>query len=239
MKMSDEEHGTTFLTSYKTMKSDFDEVDDGLQEINNYQIPSMSTKKCEKGCYNIMAVIQHFKKSPTCIPKKTFCSNTSSSEGIAVVDGRLTKENNYFEVEIVNLGVNEIGVISKSYGVDGAPGWREGSVAFHVDDGRLFKSEGRGPAFGPIANIGDIIGCGILFPSIDRLENFEVEVFFTINGEKTDSSNEDSLLSKSMFKISSEENVLINALQFRMEHCPGAADAAWEYYNLKRSFDTL
>lgn len=49
---------------------------------------------------------------------------------------------------------------------------------------RLFKSEGRGPSFGPIANIGDIIGCGILFPSIDIQENSEVEVFFTMNGEK-------------------------------------------------------
>ncbi|CAG2195849.1 HMCN [Mytilus edulis] len=60
-KILDEEHGTTFLTSYKTMKSDFDEVDDGLQEINNYQIPSVSTKSVRKDV--TMAVIQHFKKS--------------------------------------------------------------------------------------------------------------------------------------------------------------------------------
>ncbi|CAC5390787.1 unnamed protein product [Mytilus coruscus] len=415
-KMLDEEHSTSFLTSYKTMKSDFDEDDDGLQEINNYKIPSVNTESVSKDVTT--AVIQHFKKSMNTrhadensletdgdgsttaicqtaseqhVPgdllnfikdvsnfddeseqkkaeliytelvekenelkdflrkervvaveyknrtssnfvKKTNClfldqdshrkqltdaktnrifqkahdcikikgatiSNKggTSSEGIAVVAGRLTKENNYFEVEIVNLGVNGIGVVSESYGVDGAPGWREGSVAFHADDGRLFKSEGKGPPFGPKANIGDIIGCGIVFPSTDLLENSEVDVFFTINGEKigltkftypsgglfpaigmhiegacarfhlrgmwnasfwmseeelkktneqefnesTDSSNKDSLFSKSMFKKSMEENALITSLQSRMEHCSEVADAAWEYYNLKRSFDTL
>lgn len=49
---------------------------------------------------------------------------------------------------------------------------------------RLFKSDIKGPIFGPKANIGDIIGCGILFPSTDILKNFKVDVFFTINGEK-------------------------------------------------------
>ncbi|XP_052078860.1 uncharacterized protein LOC127716653 isoform X2 [Mytilus californianus] len=414
-KMLDEEHSTTFLTSYKTMKSDFDEDDDGLQEINNYKIPSVNTESVSKDVTT--AVIQHFKNSmhsrlsdensletdgdgsTTAIGqtaaqqqhvtgdllnfitdvtnfddeseqqkaeliyaklvakenelkdlltkervvaveykdrtsskyvKKTNClflnhdsyrkqltdvktnrifqkahdcieikgatiSNKSSSTGTAVVADCLTKESNYFEVVIVNLGVNGIGVVSESYGVVGAPGWHEGSVAIHVDDGTLHNSEGVGTPFGPKANIGDIIGCGIVFPSTDILENSEVDVFFTLNSEKigstkftypsgglfpavgmhvkdacarfhlrgmwnasawisedqpnktddqefneaTDSSNEDSLFSKSMFKKSMEENVLITALKSRMEHCSEAADAAWEYYNLKRSLYTL
>ncbi|XP_052078861.1 uncharacterized protein LOC127716653 isoform X3 [Mytilus californianus] len=403
-KMLDEEHSTTFLTSYKTMKSDFDEVDDGLQEINNYQIPSVNMEALGKDVTT--ALIQHFKKSletdgDDCgtakrkkVPvqhitgdllnfikdvtnfddeseqqkaeliyrelvekenelkelltkervvaveyknstsskfvRKTNClfldhdshrkqltdakansifkkvhncieikgatiSNKSSSTGTAVVADCLTKESNYFEVVIVNLGVNGIGVVSESYGVVGAPGWHEGSVAIHVDDGTLHNSEGVGTPFGPKANIGDIIGCGIVFPSTDILENSEVDVFFTLNSEKigstkftypsgglfpavgmhvkdacarfhlrgmwnasawisedqpnktddqefneaTDSSNEDSLFSKSMFKKSMEENVLITALKSRMEHCSEAADAAWEYYNLKRSLYTL
>lgn len=41
-----------------------------------------------------------------------------------------------------------------------------------------------------------------------------------------------------MFNISTEENVLVTALQSRMEHFSEAANAAWEYYNLQRSFDT-
>ncbi|CAG2252279.1 unnamed protein product [Mytilus edulis] len=185
-----------------------------------------------------------------------------------------------------------IGVVSESYGVHGAPGWRKGSVAFHVDDGKLFKSAGFGSPFGAKANIGDIVGCGIVFPSTDILENSKVDVFFTLNGEKIGStqitypsgglfpaigmhiegararfhlramwnasfwmskdelntddqefnkateSEEGNLFSKSMFNISTEENVLVTALQSRMEHFSEAANAAWEYYNLQRSFDT-
>ncbi|CAC5404521.1 unnamed protein product [Mytilus coruscus] len=234
-----------------------------------------------------------FKKAHKCIKiEGATIRSESSDEGIAIAADSVTKENNYFEVEILNLGVNGIGVVSESFGVHGALGWRgNDSVAFHVDDGKL----GSGTPFGPKANIGDIVGCGIGFPSTDNLKNSEVDVFFTINGEKigstqftypsgglfpaigmhikgacarfhlrgmwnasawmsedelnktddqefneaTDSSKEDSLFSKNTLKKSMEENVLITALQSRMKHCSEAADAAWEYYNLKRSFDTL
>lgn len=60
-----------------------------------------------------------------------FCSITSSIEGIAVVAGCLTKENNYFEVEIVNLGVNgmNICVIKNIYIIKN---WVEGTQSSNM-----------------------------------------------------------------------------------------------------------
>ncbi|CAN8010808.1 unnamed protein product, partial [Ixodes pacificus] len=44
------------------------------------------------------------------------------------------------------------------------PGWNEGSIAYHADDGKIFVGSGEGSCFGPRCKKGDVMGCGILFP---------------------------------------------------------------------------
>ncbi|KAH9366480.1 hypothetical protein HPB48_015274 [Haemaphysalis longicornis] len=44
------------------------------------------------------------------------------------------------------------------------PGWNEGSIAYHADDGKVFVGNEVGSKFGPKCQKGDIMGCGILFP---------------------------------------------------------------------------
>lgn len=44
------------------------------------------------------------------------------------------------------------------------PGWNNGSIAYHGDEGYLFEGSTVGLPFGPPCDKGDIIGCGIIFP---------------------------------------------------------------------------
>ncbi|XP_053388031.1 uncharacterized protein LOC123541731 [Mercenaria mercenaria] len=71
----------------------------------------------------------------------------------------------YFEVEILSLGQRgtiAIGVVPCIYPENHQPGWGEGSIGYHADDGLLYNGTGTGKTFGPKCNVGDRIGCGII-----------------------------------------------------------------------------
>ncbi|KAF2183425.1 hypothetical protein K469DRAFT_710938 [Zopfia rhizophila CBS 207.26] len=55
------------------------------------------------------------------------------------------------------------------------PGWKEGSWAFHGDDGKLYLERGQGVRYRNTYGTGDVVGCGA-----DSQNN---ELFFTKNGE--------------------------------------------------------
>ncbi|CAG8618421.1 11244_t:CDS:2, partial [Scutellospora calospora] len=54
------------------------------------------------------------------------------------------------------------------------PGWYEGTMGYHGDDGCKFDGEGLGQRYGPLYSTGDTIGCCINF--VDN------NVFYTKNG---------------------------------------------------------
>ena len=85
----------------------------------------------------------------------------------------------YFEVTVIDQGSTDkvgLGLSTKSVKLGKMPGWESGSFAYHGDDGRLFKQNGRnGEGYGPTYGTGDIIGC-----CWDLVENL---VFFTKNGK--------------------------------------------------------
>jgi len=86
--------------------------------------------------------------------------------GTYVAGEPLSLDYSYFEVEILDTGSKGaigIGVTPKSYPLDRQPGWNQYSVAFHTDDGKLFKCNGQGRPFGAKGKVGDRIGCGIKF----------------------------------------------------------------------------
>lgn len=108
---------------------------------------------------------------------------------------RLNPTANYFEVEILSISPTNgsIGVGLGGRKFDGQPqmpGWQPNSYGYHSDDGQLFEGMGRGRPFGPICCPGDIIGCGIHYPtplvSGDQETTDEdpsqVQLFFTHNG---------------------------------------------------------
>jgi hypothetical protein len=88
------------------------------------------------------------------------------------------KTGNYFEVTILELGEQDIGVglaVKGEFYVTGnMPGWVEKSYGYHGDDGRKFGSNST-PGTWPKWNKFDVIGCGIDFATRN--------IFYTRNGE--------------------------------------------------------
>eukprot|EP00062_Callorhinchus_milii_P023497 gi/632982406/ref/XP_007908119.1/ PREDICTED: SPRY domain-containing protein 3 [Callorhinchus milii] len=108
----------------------------------------------------------------------------SDEVGCYIAPRPLNKENNYFEVCIVDTGVRgtiAVGLVPQYYKLDYQPGWLPHSVAYHADDGKLFNGNGLGQQFGPKCFTGDRIGCGIYIESFDR---GMATVFFTRNGKE-------------------------------------------------------
>ncbi|XP_074659997.1 SPRY domain-containing protein 3-like [Tubulanus polymorphus] len=116
--------------------------------------------------------------------------------GLYIASTPLKPSNNYFEVEIIDAGVNGtigIGLVPAMYPLDRQPGWGAESIGYHADDGRLFNCNGFGRPFGSKAYAGDRIGCGVdftdAFDSEDDKQQQQqqqqmVTVFFTCNGKK-------------------------------------------------------
>ena len=87
----------------------------------------------------------------------------------------------YFEAELLEVDSTgiAIGVVPANYQLGQAPGWSSGSVAYHTDAGKLHHASGNGREFGPVADRGDVIGCGITSSSSSSKY---CSVFFTYNG---------------------------------------------------------
>ncbi|XP_002130328.2 SPRY domain-containing protein 3-like [Ciona intestinalis] len=120
----------------------------------------------------------------------------SQKVGCFLMSIPLNEEMEYFELEILSTGVSgriTIGLAPYDYPLDCQPGWKYGSVAYHADDGRLFKCTGAGTPFGPRCKVGDRMGCGVRAVEQDDGFNHDllmalpitsVEVYFTRNGEE-------------------------------------------------------
>lgn len=97
-----------------------------------------------------------------------------------VIKQPLTPSQPYFEVHIVKEGEQcaiGVGIARKDYPLNKQPGWRHGSVAYHCDDGKLYKESGS-RHFSEAAKKGDVVGCGISSFSPQAV------VFFTKNRMK-------------------------------------------------------
>ena len=93
-------------------------------------------------------------------------SNSQRDVGVAMAHLQLTKANHYFELHIEDIGECcevAISVAKKDYPLHRFPGWNEGSIGYHADNGQLYKEAGIGSEFGPKCGNGDIMGCGIHF----------------------------------------------------------------------------
>lgn len=94
----------------------------------------------------------------------------------------LTPSRPYFEVRIFDGGSTfkiSCGVASLNYPLDAHPGWKNNSIAFHADDGRLFLNGSHSVVVPPPRYNGALMGCGARFPKNNAC-NY-AEVFFTLN----------------------------------------------------------
>ncbi|OCT93001.1 SPRY domain-containing protein 3 [Xenopus laevis] len=112
----------------------------------------------------------------------------SGEVGCYVAPRPLSKDNNYFEVSIVDRGVRgtiAVGLVPQYYSLDHQPGWLPDSVAYHADDGKLYSGRTKGRQFGTKCSSGDRIGCGIE-PSSFHVQT--AQIFFTKNGKRVGST---------------------------------------------------
>ncbi|XP_053907474.1 SPRY domain-containing protein 3 isoform X2 [Cuculus canorus] len=108
----------------------------------------------------------------------------SGEVGCYVAPRPLSRDNNYFEVSIVDSGVRgtiAVGLVPQYYSLDHQPGWLPDSIAYHADDGKLYSGRARGRQLGAKCSSGDRIGCGI---EPGSFEAQTAQVFFTKNGKR-------------------------------------------------------
>ena len=108
--------------------------------------------------------------------------------GSALAKMPLSRNNHYFEMEIIDPGLNcciGIGLARKDYPRDIIPGCAEGSIGYDVGGGIVYMGSSVGYSFGPfgpLCNKGDFIGCGVMWYSEDEADKM-VRVYFTKNGK--------------------------------------------------------
>ena len=114
----------------------------------------------------------------------------------------MSPEFSYYEVTVKNYGTRgaiAVGLARRNYPLTEMPGWKNGSIAWHCDDGDLYvESENpspKQPCTPCQVYVGDVIGCGIDFDASRRMSSDrqpendashvnKVEVFFTYNGKR-------------------------------------------------------
>lgn len=104
--------------------------------------------------------------------------------GVYIAPSPVNQEHSYFEIEILDHGDKRciaVGLVPYGYPLNAQPGWEFNSIAYHADDGRLYKSQGFGTPFGPRCSTGDRMGCGIRF---SQGHSQSALVFFTRNGKE-------------------------------------------------------
>ena len=117
------------------------------------------------------------------------------------LDQPMSREFSYYEVTIQDYGQEGrigVGLARKDYPLNKQPGWLEGSVAWHCNDGNLYKDKTKLPTVLTPVTEGDVVGCGVDYKESQKRMSIkrraaqngetatELVVFFTLNGKRVD-----------------------------------------------------
>ena len=116
-------------------------------------------------------------------------SSIKNEFGFIQASSPLIPSHSYFEVEIIKRDPKKsiaVGLASRQYNTSHWVGLKPESIAYHCDDGKLYKANTMGMTFGAKLFEGDVIGCGIQFSSesASLLPGNRLEVYYTINGHR-------------------------------------------------------
>ena len=123
--------------------------------------------------------------------------------GIAQAIFPLSSMNHYFELEILDSGRNgwiAIGLAKSTYQLTKHPGWCEGSVGYHADNGHLYKEKGHGEPFGSVCSAGDVMGCGVRFN-----EGGITTTYNELNDEGIEGEDDDAIDSSFMYEAGDDD----------------------------------
>ncbi|XP_039000057.1 ran-binding protein M homolog [Hibiscus syriacus] len=171
---------------------------------------------CSGGCSDVFTI------SPSFIPLLVVAPNKLSVKYTAVSlhghDVGVVQANNpvpvkrlvyYFEIYVKDAGVKgqiAIGFTSEGFKMRRQLGWEVNSCGYHGDDGRLYRGQEKGDAFGPTYTTGDTVGGGINFAS--------QEFFFTKNGAIVGTFSKEKEMNRCLFPTiavhSQNEEVHVN-----------------------------
>ncbi|XP_059468342.1 SPRY domain-containing protein 3-like isoform X2 [Neocloeon triangulifer] len=104
--------------------------------------------------------------------------------GMYIAGQPLTPEHNYFEIEILDKGVESticLGVCPRDQSMDVQPGTTADGVAFYIESGSILRNS-KGIECIEGCELGDHIGCGVKFDQM--VPGSKVPVFFTRNGKE-------------------------------------------------------
>jgi len=103
----------------------------------------------------------------------------------------LSPEMPHFDVTVIETGKKRwlgIGVVHEDYNTKDMPGWYDGSVGYHTDDGKIFHNDNSSgqKTKGPVmARRGDRIRCTVMFENKrEKSGKVQVPVVFSLNGKK-------------------------------------------------------
>ena len=126
-----------------------------------------------------------------------YCGDGLNRQDVGIAQGnvRIDQQHHYFEMSLLSSGKEgwfAIGLARTTYPLHRHPGWNNGSIGYHADNGHLYKERGHGEPFGPTCTEGDIMGCGIAFAVDDSLSS-EAVIGATALGQvlSSDSESED------------------------------------------------
>lgn len=113
----------------------------------------------------------------------SYTANTRNDVGIyQLLSHPMDMSFSYFEVQLLGYdprGAIGVGLAGIDHPLDQHPGYESGSIAFHCNNGKVWKESSESQHIHEPAKEGDIVGCGI--SRFTESTKLQAVVFFTIN----------------------------------------------------------
>ncbi|XP_020618999.1 short transient receptor potential channel 4-like isoform X2 [Orbicella faveolata] len=194
-------HGNLFpVTDEKKLDEVYQETEKNRQMLSqillrtvNNQSFDITSRRINPQAWDIVTGINVHGNVLTCEGVEDYKTEADPDKWVfgARYTHRLCPEFPHFEVLILEAGIMRrlgIGVVMESYSKSLMPGWRDGTVGYHIDHGKVFDGSptGKETKGYAMAFRGDLIRCTVVFKHAKKISNTKVRVpvVFTLNDKR-------------------------------------------------------